>query len=81
MPAVATRKEAVSQGRKVDVVALTHSFYDLNRYRRGDELAIHIPEGQRMPAWCIPANEAPRDRDGRVNLNELPLFFPASARN
>jgi len=79
MPAVA-RKEVLAP-RTVRVVALTHAFQDLHRYRRGDELDLSLVEGQRLPHWCIAVDDAPRDRDGRVKLADLPLYFPANARD
>lgn len=86
MPAVARREASstskeVASTRTVSVVALTHAFQNLKRYHRGDELDITLAEGQPLPAWCIAADDAPRDRDGRIRIADLPLFFPANARS
>lgn len=83
--AVATRKdsrEPRSTGAPVTVrvVALTHAFYDMRRYRRGDEVEIPVQADGALPAWCIGAEGAPRDPRGGIDLNALPLFFPANAR-
>lgn len=79
--AATARKESTVPVRSVSVVALTHAFQDLKRYRRGDELDLALPEGRRVPAWCILADDAPRDRDGRIKLADLPLYFPANVRD
>ena len=79
MPAVA-KKASTESMRTVSVIALTHAFQDLKRYRRGDEATIALADGAPLPAWCILESEAPRTRDGAIDLNALPLFFPANAR-
>lgn len=78
--ATARRSKTDSKPDTIRVVALTHAFQDLHRYRRGDVLDLAIPDGQSMPAWCIAEADAPRTRDGQIDLNELPLFFPANTR-
>lgn len=81
MPATARKEVKNVSTRTVRVVALTHAFQDLHRYRRGDELDIQVADGQLLPLWCIAAEDAPRDRDGHIKLADLPIYFPANARN